>query len=186
MQSGERRLACVVRSNTQATDVQIAEEVKDRKVSEYTVHHSLLRMGLHSRRPVRVPMLIPFTAESTINGHVSIRTGPWSNGRRWPGLRNLVFFYITWMARCMSVLSWGTHGTRLHHSASHCLHWPAFLASQRRQCDALGNALLGNQGTCHPCGCYFDTSHLPQHCCRTCTPVHGNSIPCWLWPLSAG
>ncbi|ROL50430.1 Serine/threonine-protein kinase pim-2 [Anabarilius grahami] len=31
----------------------------DRKLSEYTVHHSLLHMGLHSCRPVRVPMLTP-------------------------------------------------------------------------------------------------------------------------------
>ncbi|ROL54534.1 hypothetical protein DPX16_11709 [Anabarilius grahami] len=59
---GERRLARVVRSNRQATVAQIAQEVNagsDRKVSEYTEHHSLLRMGLHSRRPVRVPMLTP-------------------------------------------------------------------------------------------------------------------------------
>ena len=59
---GERRLALVVRSNRRATVAQIAQEVNagsDRKVSEYTVHRSLLRMGLHSRRPVRVPMLTP-------------------------------------------------------------------------------------------------------------------------------
>ena len=59
---GERRLARVVRSNRRATVAQIAQEVNagsDRKVSEYTVHHSLLRMGLHSCRPVRVPMLTP-------------------------------------------------------------------------------------------------------------------------------
>ncbi|ROL45969.1 hypothetical protein DPX16_4783 [Anabarilius grahami] len=59
---GERRLARVVRSNRRATVAQTAQEVNagsDRKVSEYTVHHSLLRMGLHSRRQVRVPMLTP-------------------------------------------------------------------------------------------------------------------------------
>jgi len=52
---GERRLARVVRSNRRATVAQIAQEVNagsDRKVSEYTVHHSLLHMGLHSCRPV--------------------------------------------------------------------------------------------------------------------------------------
>ncbi|ROL51094.1 Transposable element Tc1 transposase [Anabarilius grahami] len=45
-----------------ATVAQIAQEVNagsDRKVSEYTVHRSLLRIGLHSHRPVRVPMLTP-------------------------------------------------------------------------------------------------------------------------------
>ncbi|ROI81802.1 hypothetical protein DPX16_22037 [Anabarilius grahami] len=59
---GKRRLARVVRSNRRAAVAQIAQEVNagsDRKVSEYTVHHNLLRMGLHSRRPVRVPMLTP-------------------------------------------------------------------------------------------------------------------------------
>ena len=52
---GERRLARVVRSNRRATVAQIAEKVNagsDRKVSEHTVHRSLLRMGLRSRRPV--------------------------------------------------------------------------------------------------------------------------------------
>ncbi|KAK3553533.1 hypothetical protein QTP70_004166 [Hemibagrus guttatus] len=58
----ERRLARVVRYNRRATVAQIAEEVNagsDRKESEYTVHHSSLRMVLHSCRPVRVPMLTP-------------------------------------------------------------------------------------------------------------------------------
>ncbi|KAK3563503.1 hypothetical protein QTP86_030370 [Hemibagrus guttatus] len=52
-------MARVIRSNRRATVAQIAEAVNagsDRKVSEYTVHHSLLRMG---RRPVRVPILTP-------------------------------------------------------------------------------------------------------------------------------
>ncbi|ROL42711.1 Whey acidic protein [Anabarilius grahami] len=59
---GERRLARVVRSSRRATVGQTAQEVNagsDRKVSEYTVHHSLLHMELHSCRPVRVPMLTP-------------------------------------------------------------------------------------------------------------------------------
>ena len=44
----------------QATVAQIAEKVNagsDRKVSEHTVHHNLLHMGLCSHKPVRVPML---------------------------------------------------------------------------------------------------------------------------------
>ena len=36
----------------------------------------------------------------------------------------------------------------------------------------MGNVLLGNLGSCHPCGCYSDTYHLPKHCCRPCTPFH--------------
>ena len=43
-----------------------------------------------------------YTAESANNGHVSIRTGPWSNGRTWPGLMKHVYFYITWIA-CVSM-----------------------------------------------------------------------------------
>uniref|UniRef100_A0A671YBG6 Tc1-like transposase DDE domain-containing protein n=1 Tax=Sparus aurata TaxID=8175 RepID=A0A671YBG6_SPAAU len=57
---GERRLARVVQSHSKATVAQIAERINagsDRKVSEYTVHRSLLRMGVRSRRPVRLPML---------------------------------------------------------------------------------------------------------------------------------
>ncbi len=45
---GERRLARVVRSNRQASVAQIAQEVSagsDGKVSEYTVHRSLLCIG---------------------------------------------------------------------------------------------------------------------------------------------
>ncbi|KAK3563425.1 hypothetical protein QTP86_028167 [Hemibagrus guttatus] len=74
---------------------------------------------------------------------MSIRTGPLGNGRRWPGLMNPVFFYITWMS-----LTWGTHGTRMHYGKK---------ASRRRQCPALDNVLQGNLGSCRPCGCYFDT-----------------------------
>ncbi|ROL54964.1 hypothetical protein DPX16_1836 [Anabarilius grahami] len=63
---GERRLARVVRSNRRAPVAQIAQEVNagsDRKVSEYTVHLSLLRMGLD-----RVPMLTrPPPKEPTVD-----------------------------------------------------------------------------------------------------------------------
>ncbi|KAK3553071.1 hypothetical protein QTP86_031172 [Hemibagrus guttatus] len=58
------------------------------------------------------------------------------------------------------------------HVASGCT-----MGSRRRQCHALGNVMLGNLGSCHPCGYYFDTYHLPKHCCRPCTPFHGNAIP---------
>ncbi|ROL52875.1 Spectrin beta chain, non-erythrocytic 1 [Anabarilius grahami] len=69
---GERRLVRVFRSNRRATVAQIAQEVNagfDRKGSEYTEHHSLLRMGLHSRRPVRVPMLTPVHRRKCNSGH---------------------------------------------------------------------------------------------------------------------
>jgi len=50
------------RQTDRATVAQIAQEVNagsDRKVSENTVHRSLLCIGLHSCRPVRVPTLTP-------------------------------------------------------------------------------------------------------------------------------
>lgn len=40
----------------------------------------------------------------------------------------------------------------------------------QRQFDALDNVLLGSLESCHRCECYFDTYHLPKHCCRPCTP----------------
>ncbi len=81
----------MVRSNRGATVAQIAQEVNagsDGKVSEYTVHCRLF------------PQVC---CESANSGHMSIRTEPQSNGRRWPGLMNHVFFYITWMAGCVCV-----------------------------------------------------------------------------------
>ncbi|KAK3564521.1 hypothetical protein QTP86_022875, partial [Hemibagrus guttatus] len=51
----------------------------------------------------------------------------------------------------------------------------------RRQSHALGNVLLGILGSCHPCGCYDDTYHLPKHCCRPCTPFHGNAKTVQEW-----
>ena len=59
---GERRLARVVQLHRKATVAQIAEKLNagcDRKVSEHTVHRSLLRMGLRSHRPVKEPLLTP-------------------------------------------------------------------------------------------------------------------------------
>uniref|UniRef100_A0A3Q3JTD4 Transposase Tc1-like domain-containing protein n=1 Tax=Monopterus albus TaxID=43700 RepID=A0A3Q3JTD4_MONAL len=59
---GEGRLVRLVQSHRRATVAQISEKLNadsDRKVSEHTVHRSLLRMGLCSRRPVRLPVLTP-------------------------------------------------------------------------------------------------------------------------------
>lgn len=89
---------------------QIGESLKagsDRPVSGYTEHCNFLCMMLHSHRAVS-PLS---TAKSTNYGHVSSRTGPWRNGRRWSGLMNPIFFHITWMVSCVRVaylytLSW--------------------------------------------------------------------------------
>ena len=75
-----------------------------------------------------------------------------------------------WPGVCAS-LTWGTHGTRMHYGKK---------VSWQRQRDALGNVLLGQLGSSHPCACYSDTNHLPLHCYRPLTPFHRNSIPWWL------
>ncbi|CAN9501504.1 unnamed protein product [Ophioblennius macclurei] len=57
---GERKLARVVRSNRKATVAEIAEKLNAhcaRKVSEHTVHRSLLRLGLRYHKPARVSIL---------------------------------------------------------------------------------------------------------------------------------
>lgn len=37
------------------------------------------------------------------------------------------------------------------------------------QCSALGS--------CHSCGCYFDTYHILKHCCWQGKPLQGNVVP---------
>ena len=160
---GERRLARLVESNWPATVAQITEEVNtgsDRKVSEYTVHRSLLHMGLHNPRLVSVPMLTPFY-------RLKCQHSMWASKLDQKArLFFCFFFYITWRTMCM--YGSNLHGTRIHYGKK---------ASQWRQCDILGNVLLGNLGSCHPYGCYFDTYNLPKHCCRKCTPFKETVFP---------
>ena len=93
------------------------------------------------------------------------------------GLIWWITFSFTSHGACVSLIL-GKRSTRMHYGKK---------ASWQRQCDALGNVLLGNLGSCHsPCGCYFDMYHLPKNCRRPRTPFHGNCIPWWMWPLSAG
>lgn len=50
----------------------------------------LFRIGVrtHCASQVRAPVLTRVHSKSSYNVHVGIRTKPWSNGRRWPGLMN--------------------------------------------------------------------------------------------------
>lgn len=97
-------------------------------------------MGLLSHRLVRVSMLSPVHHLSSNNGHVNIRTGPHCNGRRWLGL--IPFSFTPCESACL-LLTWETHGTRVLYINKESL---------QRQCDAVGSVLLGNLGSCHPCG----------------------------------
>ena len=58
---------------------------------------------------------------------------------------NHVFFYVTWMARCVCHLE----NTRMYFGKK----------AEVEPCEqfhALGNVLLGNLGSCYPHGCYLD------------------------------
>lgn len=106
---GEQKLAHVVQSS-KATVAQIAEKVNaesNRKVSEHTVHRSLLRMGLHRRRPVRVPML---THNQKILqwAHEKCTTEQWKRAH-WSEFNFL--HHVAVQVACAS-LTWGSDGTR--------------------------------------------------------------------------
>lgn len=109
------------------------------------------------------------TAESTSNGHKSVRTGTWSHGRRGTDLMNHVFFYISWKGGCVFVVYLGVMA-------------PGFTMGSEagRDCDALGYVLL-MIGSWHSCGWYFDTFNLPIHCGRPSTTFPHNYIPWWQW-----
>lgn len=71
--------------------------------------------------------------------------------------------------------TWGWNDTRMHYGKKAC---------QQKQHDALGNVLLGNLGSWHSCGCYFDTYQLPKHSCRGEDSLLANGISWWQWILS--
>ena len=139
---GKRRLARVVQYNRQATVAQTAEEVdagSDREVYTQCIAGCCV-WGCKARHADPLS-----TLKVPNNGQVSIRTGPQSDGRRWP---SLMFSFTSrgWPGVC-TLLTWETLGTRMHSEKK---------ANWQRQCDALGNVLQGNLWSCHPCRCYFD------------------------------
>lgn len=87
------------------------------------------------------------------------------SARRWPSVMNHVFLFRSCWWPGVSITR-GTPGTRMHY--------------RKASRHALGNVLLKNLGSCHPCESYFHTSHLFKHC-----SFDGNSIPWWPWSLSA-
>jgi len=97
---GEQRLPLVVQPYKSTIVGQTAENLNagnDRKVSEHTMHGSLLGPGLQSCKWVRMPMLTPvYHRKLLLNGEVSIGDGPQRNRRGWSYLMNHNFFYINW------------------------------------------------------------------------------------------
>lgn len=58
----------------------------------------------------------------------------------------------------------GSDGTKMHCEK---------MTSRWRECDALGNVLLGTLGSSRSCGHQLDTSHQPKHRYRPGTPLLG-------------
>ncbi|KAK3543047.1 hypothetical protein QTP70_009309 [Hemibagrus guttatus] len=90
---------------------QTTEEVtgsSDKKESDHTEHHGLLRMELQS---IRMTMLTP--------GHHLLQWTPehqnWTSSGRRSGLINQVFCSRMWRPSACESLTWGTHGTRMHY-----------------------------------------------------------------------
>lgn len=108
---GEQKLAHVVQSS-RATVAQIAEKVNaesERKVSEHTVHRSLLRMGLRRRRPVRVPTLTHAHNQKLLQwAHEKCSTEQWKKAD-WSESNFL--HHVAVQVACAS-FTWGSDGTR--------------------------------------------------------------------------
>lgn len=75
-------------------------------------HISLLHIGLQSSQGAHVePWLLP---KAPIKGHMTNKIVTRRNGRLWSDLMNHVFFYITWLARCLHI---AYLGNTWHHDA---------------------------------------------------------------------
>lgn len=70
-------------------------------------------------------------AKRAYNGHISIRTGPWSSGRRLPGQLN--HMGVDGQVACVS-FTWGRDGTRMQYEKK---------TSQQRQYDVFGQCPVG-------------------------------------------
>ncbi|MCI4380731.1 hypothetical protein PGIGA_G00243310 [Pangasianodon gigas] len=98
------------------------------QVQEHTVHRSLLRMGLCSCRPVRLPMLTHVHRRKHLQWaceHQNWTMEQWKKVAWSDESRLLPGAYAS--------LTWGRDGTRIHYRKK---------ASWRRQCDARGSVML--------------------------------------------
>ena len=142
-----------------------------RNVSQSTVHRTLLRMWLHSRRLVRVPMMTPVHCRKCLQWACECWNWTVEQWKKvaWSDESRFLFDHMDGRVRVQCApFTWGSDGIRMHCGKT---------ASRLRECDAVGNVLLGNPGSGHSCGRQFDTCHLPKHRCRPDTPLYGNGIP---------
>ncbi len=110
------------------------------------------------------PFWLLSSAESAYNGHVSIRTGPWSNWKKitWSDKSRLVLDQVEGQCVCVICL-----GKRWQESAQ----W-----EEGRLMEAVSCSAGENLGSWHSCECYFGKYHLPKDCYRPWTPLHGSGL----------
>lgn len=97
----DRRLARVIMSYCSShcwKKCMLVQDVRMHSVSQFTVYSAALLQNNE------FPSWLLYTPESTNNGRMNIRTWPWRNGRRQPGLINPILLYIMWIARCVWVV----------------------------------------------------------------------------------
>ncbi len=96
---GERRRACLLQLHRRATVIQLYK-FNDSNVSEHTLHHDLLLMGLCICRLDRVPWWPICTAESAYNGQHEHQNWPMEQWKRvaWSDERWTTFSF-RWVGR---------------------------------------------------------------------------------------
>ena len=120
---GERVLTRVVRSNRRTTVTQIAKElmlIQIESCQNTLCVAACCVCGCIAADKSGFPCWLLSATKGTNNGYMSIRNGPQSNRRRWPGLMNPI---------------------HLHH-VDGCVHL-CCKASPRRQCDIFGQCSAG-------------------------------------------
>uniref|UniRef100_A0A8C4N7B6 Transposase Tc1-like domain-containing protein n=1 Tax=Eptatretus burgeri TaxID=7764 RepID=A0A8C4N7B6_EPTBU len=130
-----------------------------------SVHHTLLRMGLRSRSPVRVPVMTLVHRRKRrqwARKHWNWTLGQWKK----VAWCNESRFLLDHVDCPYALFTWGSDGTKMHCGKT---------TSRWRECDALGNVLLGNPGSGHSCGHQFDTCHRPK------TSLQTRYTPSWQW-----
>ena len=121
-------------------------------------------MGLHSCRPVRVPLLTSVhrrKCQQLAHEHQNCTMVQWKKVA-WSDESCFLLHHVNgWV--CVHRLL-GEHMApgctvgRRQASRGSVMLWPVLCSK--------------NLWSCHPCGCYFDTYHLPKHCRIPCTPFH--------------
>lgn len=147
---------------------------KERVVSQWPGHECL---RIHREDSEHHSMWVCIAADytgSTRNGHVTIRTGLRSNGRRCLSLMTHVFLYITQLVRCLCV---AYLGNTCHQEAL----WEGGEAVEA----VSGNVCAPKRWVLPSIWIFLWHVSPAELCCRPCTRRHGDRTPWRLWSLSA-